>query len=69
MVTVQVLGEAVGYSICQTSLLVSGLWGIFYFQEVKGFRQRILWGSSAIVTLLGIVLLTAEHDSEAAPSA
>ena len=69
MVTVQVLGEAVGYSICQTSLLVSGLWGIFYFQEVKGFRQRILWDSSAIVTLLGIVLLTAEHDSEAAPSA
>ncbi|GMH68793.1 hypothetical protein TrLO_g1824 [Triparma laevis f. longispina] len=69
MVTVQVLGEAVGYSICQTSLLVSGLWGIFYFQEVKGLRQRILWGSSAVVTLLGIILLTAEHDgSEAAPS-
>eukprot|EP00518_Triparma_eleuthera_P012341 CAMPEP_0182468844 /NCGR_PEP_ID=MMETSP1319-20130603/16133_1 /TAXON_ID=172717 /ORGANISM="Bolidomonas pacifica, Strain RCC208" /LENGTH=370 /DNA_ID=CAMNT_0024669091 /DNA_START=99 /DNA_END=1208 /DNA_ORIENTATION=- len=61
MLTVQVLGEAVGYSICQASLLVSGLWGIFYFKEVTGIRKRALWVASAVVTMGGIVLLTAEH--------
>ena len=39
MVSVQVLEEAVGYSICQSSLLISGLWGIFWFKEVRGVNR------------------------------
>jgi glucose uptake protein GlcU len=60
MVSVQVLEEAVGYSICQSSLLISGLWGIFYFKEVTGFN-RVKWGAAAVMCLAGIVGLTAMH--------
>ena len=52
MLTVQVLGEAVGYSICQASLLISGVWGIFYFKEVTGLKKRALWVGSAILTMV-----------------
>ncbi len=61
MLCVQTLGEAVGYSICQSSLLVSGLWGMFYFKEVTGTEQRLKWAMSAVLTLIGIVALTWNH--------
>ena len=63
MISVQVLEEAVGYSICQSSLLVSGLWGIFYFEEVRG-ANRWWWGGSAVLCLGGIVGLTAMHKGD-----
>ena len=63
MVSVQVLEEAVGYSICQSSLLISGLWGIFYFKEVTGFN-RVKWGVAAFMCLAGIVGLTAMHKGD-----
>ncbi|GMH49805.1 hypothetical protein TrRE_jg11293 [Triparma retinervis] len=63
MISVQVLEEAVGYSICQSSLLISGLWGIFYFKEVQG-SNRAKWGAAAVMCLVGIVGLTAMHEGD-----
>ena len=42
-------------------MLVSGMWGIFYFREVEGFAIRIKWFLSAMVTIAGILLLSFEH--------
>eukprot|EP00943_MAST-04B_sp_MAST-4B-sp1_P006785 g6785.t1 len=58
MVAVLSLGEAVGYSCVQASILISGLWSIFYYREVKQPRHIALWLASALFALLGIVILS-----------
>jgi len=55
------LGEGVGYSVVQASMLVSGLWGIFYYKEIEGRETISKWFLSASITVLGILLLSYEH--------
>lgn len=61
IVSVSVLGQGVGYSFVQTSMLISGLWGIFVFGEVKGSQRIMKWLASSVVTVIGILLLSYEH--------
>lgn len=61
MISVQHLGEGVGYSVVQAAMLVSGLWGIFYFREIKGTVTISKWFFSASITVCGIILLSYEH--------
>jgi hypothetical protein len=61
ILAVESLGEGVGYSATQASMLVSGLWGIFYFQEIEGFETISKWYLSAMITVMGIILLSVEH--------
>lgn len=61
IITVTALGQGVGFSFVQTSMLFSGLWGIFYFGEVKGTERIFKWMISSFVTLLGILTLSYEH--------
>ena len=42
--------------------LCSGLWGIFYFNEIVSRDMRIKWFASAIITVAGILLLSHEHE-------
>lgn len=63
IVTVVFLGQGVGYSFVQTSMLVSGLWGIFYFGEVQGSERITKWLISSAITVCGILLLSYEHSS------
>lgn len=62
IIAVTTLGQGVGYSFVQTSMLFSGLWGIFYFGEVKGTDRIFKWMISSIVTLVGILTLSYEHE-------
>ena len=59
--SVYYLGEGVGYPLVQTSILISGLWGIFYFKEVQGFVPITKWLLSSLCTIAGIILLSYEH--------
>lgn len=61
---VEFLGEGVGYSLTQAGMLVSGLWGILYFHEIEGPKTIFKWYVSAMVTVLGIVLLSYEHHEQ-----
>eukprot|EP00980_Cylindrotheca_fusiformis_P006646 scaffold1390_cov138-Cylindrotheca_fusiformis.AAC.49 len=61
ILSVEFLGEGVGYSVVQSSMLVSGLWGIFYFKEIEGVEIIAKWLASASITVLGILLLSFEH--------
>ena len=61
ILSVYYLGEGVGYPLVQTSILVSGLWGIFYFREITGVRRIALWLVSSCSTIFGILLLSYEH--------
>eukprot|EP00899_Mesostigma_viride_P017118 jgi/Mesvir1/25407/Mv01441-RA.1 len=54
----QYLGMAVGWPLVQCQLLVSGLWGIFYYEEVTGSRAIALFFLSALVVLAGVVMLS-----------
>jgi hypothetical protein len=61
ILSVQYLGEGVGYSVVQLNLLVSGVWGIAYFGEVQGKVTIAKWFASAVIAVLGILLLSYEH--------
>ena len=61
MVSVDMLGEGIGYSVVQASMLISGLWGIFYFHEIQDGWNIIKWFLSAISTVCGIVILSYQH--------
>jgi len=61
LISVFYLGEGVGYPLVQTSILVSGLWGIFYFKEVQGRERVAKWFISSLLTIFGILLLSYEH--------
>jgi len=58
------LGQGVGYSVCQSAMLVSGIWGIFWFGEVKGAAAIGKWFAAASVTLIGILWLSYEHKGD-----
>lgn len=57
IVACQRLGQAVGYSASQAALLVSGMWGIFFYKEVTNSSIIVKWFLSAMVTVVGIFLL------------
>lgn len=59
--SVALLGQAVGYSIVQSSLLLSGLWGVLVFKEVTGWVPILSWFACAVITLIGTVLLATMH--------
>lgn len=44
-------------------LITSGLWGIFYYKEIRGWRA-FLWGVVALFTLAAMVLLGQEKVKE-----
>ena len=62
MMSVQALGEGVGYSIIQANMLVAGMWGIFYFKEVQRVNTILKWFAAAVVTITGVLLLSYEHE-------
>jgi Transmembrane family, TMEM144 of transporters len=64
LISVFYLGEGVGYPLVQSSILVSGLWGIFYFGEVKGHGRIAMWVLSSLFTISGILLLSYEHSAK-----
>lgn len=61
IIAVTYLGQGVGYSFVQASMLVSGLWGIFRFKEIEGRGRIINWLLSACVAIVGILWLSYEH--------
>ena len=63
ILSVTYLGESIGMSIVQSSLIVSGIPGILWFKEIRGRRAILLWSISAVITFVGIVLLSRQHKS------
>lgn len=65
ILSVLYLGQGVGYSLSQSSMLISGLWGIFYYKEIRGEEMVLKWLIAAIVTMIGILWLSYQHESDA----
>lgn len=57
------LGQAVGNSLIQSKILVSGLWGICCFQEIKDHRAILKWFLSATLSVASILWLSFERQA------
>ena len=55
------LGQGVGNSIVQSKILVSGLWGIFWYKEVVGAKTVAKWFASAGICIIAIIWLSLER--------
>jgi len=64
IIAVLFLGQGVGYSLTQTQVLVSGLWGIYYYEEISDKAMIRGWFASAGITVAGILWLSYEHESD-----
>ncbi|XP_065179691.1 transmembrane protein 144 homolog A-like [Sycon ciliatum] len=53
----QYLGNAVGYPLTQTCILVNGLWGILYYKEIRGKVKVSLFAMSALIIIGGAAVL------------
>lgn len=61
ILAVTYLGQGVGNSLVQTKILVSGLWGIFWYHEIVGFTTIAKWFASAGVCIVAIIWLSMER--------
>jgi len=61
ILSVTYLGESIGFSIVQCQMIISGLWGILWYAEIKGLKSIVGWMLSALLTLMSILLLGREH--------
>mmetsp|Transcript_45369 Transcript_45369/g.95203 ORF Transcript_45369/g.95203 Transcript_45369/m.95203 type:complete len:386 (-) Transcript_45369:416-1573(-) len=61
IVSIQKLGDFMGYSLNQSSIIISGLWGIFYYREIPGAMNMIGFFTSSCVVFAGVLLLANEH--------
>eukprot|EP00928_Gymnodinium_smaydae_P079169 TRINITY_DN63169_c0_g1_i1.p1 TRINITY_DN63169_c0_g1~~TRINITY_DN63169_c0_g1_i1.p1 ORF type:complete len:452 (+),score=71.44 TRINITY_DN63169_c0_g1_i1:149-1504(+) len=55
-----VFGQGIGNAFLQSSVMVSGLWGILYYREMTG-RPVMYWSCCCAMCLIGISLLAVEQ--------
>mmetsp|Transcript_20241 Transcript_20241/g.26110 ORF Transcript_20241/g.26110 Transcript_20241/m.26110 type:complete len:425 (+) Transcript_20241:146-1420(+) len=55
ILAVSSLGQGIGNSVVQLKILISGLWGIFYFREIRGCGTIAGWLVSASISVSGIL--------------
>merc|ERR1712217_619788 len=58
---VNTIGQGIGYSLVQSSVIVSGLWGICYYRELKGRSTILAWFLWCTVCLAGVMGLAMEE--------
>eukprot|EP00565_Helicotheca_tamesis_P009470 CAMPEP_0185724338 /NCGR_PEP_ID=MMETSP1171-20130828/842_1 /TAXON_ID=374046 /ORGANISM="Helicotheca tamensis, Strain CCMP826" /LENGTH=374 /DNA_ID=CAMNT_0028392161 /DNA_START=285 /DNA_END=1409 /DNA_ORIENTATION=+ len=63
ILAVTYLGEGIGMSVVQSAMMVSGLWGILYFKEIRGMYNIFWWFVAACITLVSIIFLSHEHEA------
>ncbi|KAM9991620.1 hypothetical protein ACTFIZ_005023 [Dictyostelium cf. discoideum] len=58
MISTQNLGYTVGYPIsCSGPMIISSLWSVFYFHEIKGTKNLLILCGSFLFLISGIILL------------
>jgi len=61
IISIQHLGNFMGYSLNQSSLIISGLWGLLYYKEIPVTTNMIGFSLSSLVVFIGILLMGREH--------
>lgn len=63
ILSIQKLGDFLGYSLNQASMIISGLWGIFYYKEIPGCQNILGFILSSIIVFVGILMMVSNHQS------
>jgi hypothetical protein len=63
LMATNILGQGVGNSLVQGKIIVSGLWGIFYFKEIKDPDLITKWFLSAGLCVSSILWLSHERSA------
>lgn len=58
IIAISEIGLARGFPIAQSAVLISTIWGVFYFKEIRKLRQIIQVLLGAIILFIGIIILT-----------
>lgn len=61
VLAVTYLGQGVGNSVIQCKIIVSGMWGIYYYKEIDNPIAIRKWFISASLSVIGIVWLSRER--------
>ena len=56
------LGQAVGFPLTQSCVVISALWGILYFGELARRSRLAEFGAASVVVLAGAALLAQQSD-------
>lgn len=63
IVSIQKLGNFMGYSLNQSSMIISGLWGILYYKEIPGLQNILGFFLSSVIVFVGIILMGRDHQA------
>jgi len=63
ILSIQKLGDFLGYSLNQASMIISALWGIFYYKEIPGCKNILGFILSSLVVFVGILMMVRNHQS------
>lgn len=61
LIAISALGQGVGGSFIQSSMMVSGLWGIA-LGEIRGSGRIAKWLASSVITIIGAICLSQERE-------
>ena len=61
ILSVSLLGESIGMSIVQSQMIVSGIWGILWFGDMKGTKPILGWATSALLATMTRVLVASKQ--------
>jgi len=64
ILSVSAFGNAIGGGIGNIYILVSGMWGILFYKEVRDKKKIITWFVSAITLIAGVCLLAIEQKDD-----
>lgn len=56
-ITMSDLGLTIGYPLCQCAMIVSSLWGILVFKEIRGWKSLLQFSISILILVPGCILL------------
>ncbi len=57
VISVSLIGLSKGFPITQSAVLIAVLWGLFYFKEVTGLKDRVQVLIGAMILIGGVVAL------------
>lgn len=55
------MGQGIGNTLVQLSIIVAGIWGILYYREIVGIRI-VHWGVSCTICLFGATVLAMDEE-------
>lgn len=57
VIAISLIGLSKGFPVTQSAVLIAVLWGLFYFKEITGRRNKLQVLLGAVILLIGVIVL------------